>query len=224
MAKNRADRFSSAGELAIALSAVASGATGDEAIRTATISATRIQAAKTQMVAGKTHVGVGKTAKGSISPLAFILPVIALVGIAVVAIGAYLIFGNWKSNLTPTSTVPALLVVPTVAPVETATKTLPTHTPELPTPTQTSIPPTETLAPPTETLKQAAKAIGGVDKVAFVANNEIWVMNIDGTDLKQITNDRFMKTDLQWIPGTDNEIVYISGKNIGIVNAETSDG
>ncbi|MGC1375788.1 MAG: protein kinase [Anaerolineales bacterium] len=104
----------------------------------------------------------------------------------------------------------------------------PSLTPELPTaasipatPTVTSLP-TSTASPaPTETPALQGGAIGGVDKVAFVANRDIWIMNIDGSELRKIQTDPAVKTDLQWIPGTSDELVYISGKNVYIVNTLT---
>ena len=65
-----------------------------------------------------------------------------------------------------------------------------------------------------------AGVIGGADKIAFVANNEIWVMNVDGSDLKVLTNDKAPKSDLQWIPGTDT-VAFISGTNANTIEAAT---
>jgi Tol biopolymer transport system component len=31
--------------------------------------------------------------------------------------------------------------------------------------------------------------LGSADKIAFVANNEIWLMNVDGSELSQLTTD-----------------------------------
>lgn len=53
--------------------------------------------------------------------------------------------------------------------------------------------------------------IGGADKVAFLNKNEVWVANLDGSDLVQLTNDELTKSNLQWTP--DGKAVnYISGK------------
>jgi Tol biopolymer transport system component len=81
-------------------------------------------------------------------------------------------------------------------------------------PTETSIPLTDTPAPP------VAKSIGGADKIAFFANKEIWLMNVDGSDLKQLTTDGAVKTDLQWLPDGET-IVFISGKTIKYYNIIT---
>ena len=56
MAKNRDQRFSTAAEFAAALTYVAHGQPAEQAIQTASMNATRIAAAKTRAVAGKTQV------------------------------------------------------------------------------------------------------------------------------------------------------------------------
>jgi Tol biopolymer transport system component len=87
--------------------------------------------------------------------------------------------------------------------------------------TATQSPTKEASATPTLTATvPASKSIGGADKIAFVANNEIWVMNIDGSNLHVLTDDKNPKTDLQWIPGTDI-VVYISGTNVNTVDDAT---
>jgi hypothetical protein len=62
--------------------------------------------------------------------------------------------------------------------------------------------------------------VGGADKIAFVNDDEIWVMNVDGSDLKQLTNDGAEKSRLGWTPdGTS--VTYISGKCIWMVAHES---
>ncbi|MCJ7826098.1 hypothetical protein MUP56_00585, partial [Patescibacteria group bacterium] len=41
---------------------------------------------------------------------------------------------------------------------------------------------------------------GGTDKVAFVTGNEIWTMNLDGSDVSRVTSDGSAKLNLQWLP------------------------
>jgi serine/threonine protein kinase len=89
-----------------------------------------------------------------------------------------------------------------------------TLTPE-PTPTLTNSPEptvTPTTTPTnTPTLEPSLPVIGGADKIALIKENDIWIMNVDGTDLSQLTNDGAEKSNLQWSP--DGESVnYISGK------------
>lgn len=82
----------------------------------------------------------------------------------------------------------------------------------------TDIPPTST---PTEEAP-AAPVVGGADKIAFLNENEIWVMNVDGSDLQQITDDGAEKHDLSWDPRGDR-LYYISGRCIWHANAESGE-
>ena len=109
--------------------------------------------------------------------------------------------------------------------------------PGLPTDTQQSVPvievkattvatdtpaPTETLAPlpsPTSQPTETLVTIGGADKIAFVKNREIWISNLDGTGLQQITNTGSSKSALQWTPD-GNAISYITGRSVRIVNTD----
>jgi serine/threonine protein kinase len=77
---------------------------------------------------------------------------------------------------------------------------------------------TETNAP-TEPASNLP-IVGGADKVAFIKGNDIWVMNIDGSELISVTNDGVEKFNLQWLPD-GNTILYMSGKTVKTVNIET---
>lgn len=99
----------------------------------------------------------------------------------------------------------------TLAPtVPTSTST--SSTPTLIVPTNTAI--SSPLTPTSELIK------GGADKIALVANNEIWLMNMDGSDLIPLTDDRGAKSDLQWLPGRET-IIFISGLTVKYVNIST---
>ncbi len=75
-----------------------------------------------------------------------------------------------------------------------------------------ALPPTETLTP-----TPSVPVIGNADKIAFVANNEVWVMNVDGSELAQVTTDGGAKNDLQWL--SDGEtLVFISGLTVKSYN------
>jgi len=103
---------------------------------------------------------------------------------------------------------------PTPAPTQ-----LPTQT-EIPTqlPTLTEIPtdlPTETSVPVT-----AIPVIGGADKIALLNDNDIWIANLDGSELTRLTEDGAEKSSLQWSP--DGQAVhYILGKCINSVDIQT---
>ena len=147
--------------------------------------------------------------KKAFSPLAVILPLVAL---AVLAGGFFVFNSLFKGGSQSPATEAPVISTFTSAPV----------------PTDTSIPTiaaTEAIAPlveatataglPTETATASApqvSVLGGADKIAFVANNEIWMMNVDGSDLKQLTNDGASKSDLQWLD--HDTILFISGLTI----------
>jgi len=116
--------------------------------------------------------------------------------------------------------------------------TQPVLTPALPTdtqqpPTNTAPPasdtpqPIDTQAPtlqPTDTALPEASAtsdipiaaastgpvIGGADKIAFVKDNDIWIANLDATEIISLTTKGGYKSELQWTP--DGAYVkYITG-------------
>ena len=96
----------------------------------------------------------------------------------------------------------------------------------------TSIPPTVTFTPAptltmtatmieTQEISTVAPPHGNVDKIAFVAGNQIYLMNADGTDLIQIRTDNSDKSNLHWL--ADGRLVYVSRNcaNIVMVDVET---
>jgi Tol biopolymer transport system component len=62
---------------------------------------------------------------------------------------------------------------------------------------------------------------GGADKIAFLQDDNIWVMSLDGTELTQLTTDGAEKTNLQWLPD-GKTILYIMGKAVKTVDAGTT--
>jgi hypothetical protein len=104
-----------------------------------------------------------------------------------------------------------------------------TPTPSL-TATSTRVPPTETatalltVSPTAEaTLIQGLPTVmpapGGADHIAFLSANQIYLMNVDGSDLIQIRTDNAPKMNLQWI--TDNRLVYMSRNCAYLLDAGT---
>lgn len=113
-----------------------------------------------------------------------------------------------------------LPVVPTATVVSTSTVRL----------TSTSIPLTVTVtpAPPltgTATAEQTEEVVtavpppGNADKIAFVAGNQIYLMNIDGTELTQIRTDNSAKSNLNWM--SDGRLVYVSRNCANILDTGT---
>ncbi|MEA2007540.1 MAG: protein kinase, partial [Chloroflexota bacterium] len=121
------------------------------------------------------------------------------------------------ASLTPVNT--ELSSAVTVAPTETLTLGQPTATQSLVVATIAPAEPTETLSP-TVTSTPEALALGGADKIAFFNDNDIWMMNIDGSDLQQLTDNGTEKHDLSWGPDGDF-IYYISGKCIWSLEVES---
>lgn len=212
MAKNPDDRFATAGEFAAALNALAAGETVETALKTATMSVTRNQAAKTRM-AGRAEATKASTSKGGgISPLAIVVPVVGVVVVGALLVVGYFMFGSGLiAGQPPTATAAVVIPGATTAPVVTAS-------PQGPTATLPAVPVDQTT--PTDEPKAAGTIIGGADSVAFIANNEVWLMNLDGSNLKQLTNDKAAKTDLHWMPN-GRTLVFISGKNINTVDSTT---
>lgn len=60
---------------------------------------------------------------------------------------------------------------------------------------------------------------GGADKIAFLAGNQLYLMDSDGSNLKQIRSDNSAKSNLHWIP--DGRLTYISRNCVYLLNAET---
>jgi hypothetical protein len=85
-----------------------------------------------------------------------------------------------------------------------------------------ALPSTEApMNPPsaTDTPAPRTTVIGGADKIAFVANNEIWLMNVDGSGLERVTFDGAAKSDLQWVAPDYNFLLFLSGKIIKYYDA-----
>lgn len=114
----------------------------------------------------------------------------------------------------PTPSLPTLPAV-TAQPSPTLTLVEPSATP-LPSPTASFTP----LPSPTETpTRPAPPILGGADMIAFLNANNIWVAHLDGTGLRQLTNDGAAKTSLEWTPDGKG-LLYITGKCIGLVTLE----
>ena len=153
-------------------------------------------------------------AKKGFNALVVIIPIIA---IAALAGGFFSLTGTGdvpplsrQSIHQSSNRPPCLLPTETSAPANTATDVPVVIT--QPTITETSLP-----ATPTTAAIPSLPVLGGADKIAFVANNEIWAMNVDGSGLEQLTVDGGVKNDLQWLPDGEN-IVFISGLTIKYYN------
>jgi serine/threonine protein kinase len=87
--------------------------------------------------------------------------------------------------------------------------------------------PTDTLAstslpePSLTPTVAGLPSIGGADLIAFLSGNDIQLINVDGSNLRQVTKDAAEKHHLQWSPDGQS-LFYISGKCIQ--NATVPDG
>jgi len=127
------------------------------------------------------------------------------VGVAALVLAALAI---WKSPIFAAS------VTPTPPPA-TVTVAPPTST-SLPTVTVTQAP-TETVVP----TVPVNIGIGGGDKIALTANDDIYIMDLDGSHIKQLTNTNKPKFDLQWLPG-GTELLYGETSCVYKINIEVA--
>jgi serine/threonine protein kinase len=209
MAKNKSDRYPTAVDMANALH--------DLLRNTPTQMQTRVTPAIQKTVVGKktptAPVTNAAPPSKAFNPLVVILPVLAL---AILGAGGFFVFNGINSTKATETPVPVSTSTP--LPVFTAT-TAPTSVP--------TEPPTPTLEAPTEALPTATDmpavpslpVLGKADRIAFVANNEIWSTNVDGSDLKQLTTDGAPKSDLQWLDR--NTLLFLTGTIVKYYRLDT---
>lgn len=209
MAKDRNDRFSTAGEMLETMQAFLRGETPIRAgkplppstMQAASHAATAHAAPEAKTVFAR---------KNRLAPLAW-LALLFLIVLIVLAGGGFLLF---RDKLFPAAT---------ASPSPAAAAPASTTPSPLPSPSQTlaalSGTPTATL-PPTDTPTPSLPVIGGADQVAFLSDNNIWVMNVDGSDPRQLTTDGAAKFNLEWLPD-GKTLLYISGMTLKTVDIET---
>jgi len=209
MAKDRNDRFSTAGEMLETMQAFLRGETPIRAgkplppstMQAASHAATAHAAPEAKTVFAR---------KNRLSPLAW-LALLFLIVMIVLAGGGFLLF---RDKLFPAAT---------ASPSPAAAAPASTTPSPLPSPSQTlaalSGTPTATLSP-TDTPTPSLPVIGGADQVAFLSDNNIWVMNVDGSDPRQLTTDGAAKFNLEWLPD-GKTLLYISGMTLKTVDIET---
>jgi serine/threonine-protein kinase len=135
--------------------------------------------------------------------------VAGLILLIAIAGGAYGFRGQlpFLSPFLSTPTSPATPVPSTMT-----STTAPTFTPE---PTQTS-----TLTPtPGTAIPEVPTLPGGADKIAFVAGNQLYVMDPDGSNLIQVRTDNSSKSHLHWI--RDGRLTYISRNCVYVLDVGT---
>ncbi len=205
MAKRKEDRFSTAMELVDALRMV--GSTATTQMRTVKVPPKTAEAAEK---------AAAPPARKPLNIWLILVPVLVLGMLG----GGYALLSRINRPVETEAPLPILTqtsvpVIPTSAP------TLPsaTEAPLLPAPT--TVPPTRLPSPTLTPAPPKPPVIGGADKIAFVANNEIWLMNMDGSNLEQVTFDGAVKTDLQWLAPDYRYLLFISGKIVKYYDSQT---
>jgi serine/threonine protein kinase len=242
MAKDPDARFSTTGELADVLEATTKGIVADNATPIGLKNdQTVVAAPRTQPGMPTSAATVVSTSQPAIiqppvsaphpvpivekkrSPLMMIviLALVVLVGGAIVIGGVSYLGGQGNdpnaliAGATETRAPSVTPLPPTEETEVMPTTVIPIAVIASPTP-EPSQPPTEVPAPtttPTQTPQPSGPIIGGADKIAYLNSDNVWMANLDGTELTQLTTDSTLKSSLQWHPDGES-ITYIVGKCI----------
>jgi serine/threonine-protein kinase len=191
MAKNRENRYSTALELAHDLNKVAYE--GEPTLQ-------KIPA----LVDRETAASPAASRAGWM--VAGLILLLALAG------GAYALRGQipFLSPPVPTATAFVTEVDPSVTPAPSETL-IPEVTPTANV-TVTATPTAGTPVPEIPPLP------GGADKIAFLAGNQLYVMDTNGENLIQVRTDNSAKSQLQWLP--DGRLAYISRNCVYLMEVE----
>jgi tRNA A-37 threonylcarbamoyl transferase component Bud32 len=152
---------------------------------------------------------------------AWIFALLALVVLLV--IGGFFLYRRFFQPA-PTSSSPEAALVAMDTPTATVNPTLlALLTPELQPPAAALLQPTSTETPlPSATPTPKPVIIGGADKIAWINASDIWVANLDGSGLVQLTTNGGLKTNLRWLPGGQG-LSYIMGKCIRTISLSGED-
>lgn len=204
MAKHPEDRYQSAQQLVEALQSHINAETVDRITRREPAPVKPSPVAKTTVIKKRRSKPI----------LLFILLGLGL--LSALTVGGMMAAGwlhiNWTSDTPGVSPVPPTMTESSAPPILVPTQTPPateaaaTVSTDLPTPTATS-------------AASSLPFLGGADKIALVNGNDIWMMNVDGSDPKRLTTDGAPKFNLQWLD--QNTVLYISGMTLKTVDVET---
>lgn len=198
MAKDKEDRFNTAVELVETIKAFLRG----ENPETKAASTIKISPFDRTATSKKPDTQVAPVKKRSFVPALLGLLVL---GAIVLGGGFFLFGGNLLSPENEATSIPLIINTPVIIQITATPAVI-----ESPTVDVTTAPPLTTNLP----------VIGGADKIALIKSNDIWVMNIDGSDPQQLTTDRVAKFNLQWLPD-GNTLLYMSGKSVKTVELDT---
>ena len=135
--------------------------------------------------------------------LAGLILLLALAG------GAYAFRGQLPFFSAPTSTVTAVATLASPSAIPTVSQTSP------PPITQTAVI-TATVGTPVPSVPALP---GGADKIAFLAGNQLYVMDVNGNNLIQVRTDNSAKSQLHWLP--DGRLTYISRNCVYVMDVDT---
>lgn len=196
MAKDKDDRFTTAVELVETIKAFLRGESPAATVR----------------VSPKTTVSKRKEEPQTQKKRSLIPMFLGLLALGVVVLGGgYYFFGNDLLTLVNEPATP----VNTSAPVHTITPIVIQITA-----TPASIETATITIEPTLEVTSNLPIVGGADKIAFVKSGDIYIMNIDGSELERLTTDGVAKFNLQWLPD-GNTLLYMSGFTVKTVDIET---
>ncbi|MEN8173660.1 MAG: serine/threonine-protein kinase [Chloroflexota bacterium] len=236
--KDPEDRYKTADEMAEALEA----AMRDEAQPTVQMPAAdpTVVSDRSQL---QTMVGKVEPVKPAAPPqmpatkvkrgwLPFAIGGIGVMVVGVIAVIALVFSGTRGEGPLASILGPSDGAAPTTIPVIEVTDTVQAAAAELPTTTQESASPAPThtqeavLPPPTEIVPTATAepekvVIGGAESIAFLKDNDIWIMNVDGSDLHPLTEDGAEKHNLSYSP--DGMLHFISGKCVREIDIESGE-
>ncbi len=124
----------------------------------------------------------------------------------------------WQAGFLRVAPLPSPTPIPpTATPLVLVVSPSPTA-PPTPAPSPTPTTPPSPTAPPSPTPLPSAtpvpvfagQPVGGADLIALVVRNALWLMYPDGSHLKQATLDGGEKRNLQWL--SHDQLLYLSGK------------
>jgi serine/threonine protein kinase len=145
------------------------------------------------------------------------VPILLVLLLVILGGGGYFAYTNFfvgggQNSPIPSPTAETVAQLPIIATSEATLAVTPTLQPVA---TETELPsPTPTEAP---TATPAPVVIGGADKIAFLSGKNVWVANLDGTELTQLTQNNTEKNYLRWLPDGQG-LSFISGKCIESVS------
>ena len=148
--------------------------------------------------------------------------------IALVALGLYFYcVGCTPQPIEQNISNPSSTPLSSIPPTSLKTSTSIPATPPDPTPSSTP----QAVTPTNPILTETPGAVelqttpfvpirGNADKIAFIDGNEIWMANLDGSGLTQLTNDGSPKSNPRWSHDVD-ELIYLSGLCAKIIDIRT---